>query len=240
MKKITKILKLVLKIILTVGSFIALYACSVYIIKNISDVVSKNILEYMKVLTWPVVVLLIAWTFKSNIAQLIERMEEWDFPFIGKGKARSASIDQQATIKTDVIVTQNEGDDFKAIVATKESEISALQNNTQQLVDKLTRAQIELDFERVYNIIFSSQIDLLLKINNFNDVEFAYLSDHFLKAQQASSETLKEWDVFMYIRFLINNQLINYNDSLSTLSITQKGRAFISYLAVMGYKKYGL
>lgn len=239
-EKIKSSLVIISKIVLVFAFFILLYAGSLYIFKNISDALAKNILEYMRVLAWPVVVLLIAFTFRVNIAQLIERMEEWEIPFIGKGKAHGALAQQQETIKTDVVVAQNEGEDFKAIVANKETEITALRDNSQQLVEKLTRAQIELDFERIYNIIFASQIDLLFKINNFPQVEFAYIVDHYTKSQQAALVILKDWTVFQYIQFLITNQLIEYKVDAMTVSITQKGRAFISYLAVMNYKKYGI
>lgn len=231
---------IILKVILFFGFLLLLYAGSLYIFKNISDVIAKNILEYIQALAWPIVVLLVVFTFRVNIAQLIERMEEWEIPLIGKGKAHGALAQQQETIKTDVVVSQNEGEDFKAIVATKETEIKALKDNTQQLVDKLTRAQIELDFERIYSAIFASQIDLLLKINNFPQVEFAYILDHYGKAQQAAFAIFKEWNVYQYIQFLITNQLIEYKVDTLTISITIKGKAFLSYLAVMNYKKYGI
>ncbi|MFA6474767.1 MAG: hypothetical protein WCV88_01035 [Patescibacteria group bacterium] len=207
-EKIKSSAVIVLKVIIFFGFLILLYAGSLYIFKNISDVLAKNILEYIRALAWPVVVLLIAFTFRVNIAQLIERMEEWEIPFVGKGKAHGVLAQQQETIKTDVVVAQNEGEDFKAIVTTKEAEITALKDNSQQLVEKLTRAQIELDFERIYNIIFASQVDLLFKINNFPQVEFAYITDHYTKSQQTALTLLKDWTVFQYIQFLITNQLI--------------------------------
>lgn len=239
-EKIKLFLKVILKSFLFLGFLAILYSGLIYTVKNLSDIIAKNILEYIRVLSWPVVVIFIALTFRANIAQLIERMEEWEIPFVGKGKAHGGLLQQQEAVKTNVILAQNEGEDFKAIVATKESEISALKDNTNQLVDKLTRAQIELDFERIYNIIFASQIDLLLKINNFPRVQFAYITDHFIKAQQAALSMLKDWNVSQYINFLIVNQLIEYNVELQAITITQKGRAFLSYLSVMNYQKYGI
>lgn len=239
-EQIKKYLMVIIKAILFIGFVILLYASLIFLYKNLTDALAKNILEYFRVLAWPVVVLLIAFTFRVNIAQLIERVDEWEIPFVGKGKAHGALAQQQEVIKTDVVVAQNEGEDFKAIVTAKESEITALRDNSQQLVDKLTRAQIELDFERIYNVIFASQIDLLLKINNFPQVEFAYIADHYTKAQQASILILKDWNVFQYIQFLITNQLIEYKVDTLMVSITQKGRAFLSYLTIMNYKKYGI
>ncbi len=229
-----------LKIVLYFGFFIILYSGLVFLYKNLTDVIAKNILEYIKALVWPLVVIIISFTFRTNIARLIERVEEWEIPLIGKGRTHRSLTQQQETVKTDSVVVQNEGEDFKAIAAIKETEISALKDNTKQLVDKLTRAQIELDFERIYNLIFASQTDLLFKINNFPEVEFNYVVDHYTKAQQAAIDVLRDWTVFQYIQFLINNQLIEYRVDSSTILITQKGRAFISYLSIMNYKKYGI
>lgn len=239
-EKIKQYSSVALKIVLFLGFLVLVYSGFVFLAKSLTDTIAKDILEYIKVLIWPIVVFLIAFTFRANISHLIERMDEWEIPFVGKGKAHGALAQQQETIKTDVVVAQNEGEDFKAVVAAKETEISALKDNTQQLIDKLTRAQIELDFERIYSHIFSSQIDLLLKINNFPLVEFAYIVDHYGKVQQAAIAILKDWTVFQYIQFLINNQLIEYRVDTMTVSITQKGRAFLSYLTVMNYKKYGI
>jgi hypothetical protein len=238
--KIKQYLSVALKITLFLGFLVLIYSSLVFLAKSLTDTIAKDILEYIKVLIWPIVVLLVVFTFRANISNFLERMEEWEIPFVGKGKAHGALTQQQETINTGAVVVQNEGEDFNAIVAAKEKEITALRDNTQQLVDKLTRAQIELDFERIYNLIFASQIDLLLKINNFPQTEFAYIVDHYSKVQQSFITQLKDWNVTQYIQFLINNQLIEYRVDTMVVTITQKGRAFLSYLAVMNYKKYGI
>lgn len=240
MNKVKLFLKIIGKIILYLSFLTLFYASAIFIAKNVTDILAKNILEYIKVLVWPIAILLIAFTFRINIARLIERMDEWEIPFLGKGRAHGALAQQHEPIKTDIVVANNEGDDFKAIVNAKEKVITALKDGHQELVDKLTRAQIELDFERIYNIIFASQIDLLLKINNFPQVEFTYIIDHYSKAQQAGAPIFNEWSVYQFIQFLINVQLIEYRADTMNVSITQKGKAFLNYLAVMNYKKYGI
>ncbi len=240
-EKIKPYLITTLKILVFSGFLVLLYAGLVYIYKNISDTLTKNILEYIRVLAWPIVVLLISFTFRNNIAGLIERVEEWEIPGLGKGKAHAVLLQQEVT-KTNTIVENNEDKDFIAIVDEKEVEIQALQESKQQLVDKLTRAEIELDFERIYNFIFGNQIELLNQINNLGgEVAFEYTLEHFKKVQQ-NLLSLKEWSITGYLQFLVNNQLLEYkivpSSNFGSIAITTKGKAFTAYIAARNYKKY--
>ncbi|MFA6097638.1 MAG: hypothetical protein WC788_08520 [Candidatus Paceibacterota bacterium] len=196
-RKNSIVIKKNVRFVIALCFIILIYSGALYVIKNNSHELSQDILEYLKVLIWPLVILLIVYLFKSNIADLIGRIEEWEAPFIGKGKTHGVNP-QQEIAKT---FPRDEGKDFKMVIDAKEKEISALKDNEQELVDKLTRAQIELDFERIYNLIFASQIDLLLKVNAFGKVEFAYVLDHYSRAQQASASLLKDWTFSQYIKF---------------------------------------
>jgi len=219
------------------------FSSCIYIFRTLTETIALTILEYLRVVIWPFTILILTLTFKNKIAGLIDRINEWDIPIIGKGKAQAvneAFQQQENAIQKDVLHKNNDDEDFKAIIDAKENELSNLKNNNVQLIDLLTQAQIELDFERIYNIIFASQIDLLLKISNFPNVEVAYVTDHFSKVQQAGYYVLKSWSLREYLRFLLDNQLLQISDDVQNVSITQKGRAFIYYLSKMNYKKYGI
>jgi len=218
------------------------FSC-VYIFKSLNETIALTILEYLKVVIWPFTILLFALAFKNNIAGLIDRLSEWEIPLLGRGKAKAANeaFNQQENVtKKKVLTKSSDDEDVKAIIVAKESELSKLKNNNEQLIDLLTLAQIELDFERIYNIIFASQIDLILKISSFESVELAYVIDHFTKAQQAGYYVLKNWNLSGYLTFLANNNLLEIVQDQNQIVATQKGRAFIYYLSKMNYKKYGI
>lgn len=219
---------------------ILVYSAMLYILKNVSIKISKEILEYLKVIIWPSVILICIFLFKSNIAGLIERMDEWDIPFIGKGKTSGMLKQQQEGISTDSKISQDEENDFKAVLEKRETEVSALKKNTDELAEQLTRAQVDLDFERIYNLIFASQIELLSTINYLDRANFDYIIDYFLKVKNKNRPVFNEWDVAQYIRFLLINQLIENDIQKTQIIITQKGRAFLAYLAMRNYKKYGI
>ncbi len=227
------------RIILLLGVVVLIYALMLYISNNISSEVSKTILDYLRAIIWPSVVLFVVITFKENIARLIERLEEGDNPFVGKWRASHASSISQQQEQTPSDIEERGADaDFEKIVEEKEFEISALKDNQQELVNKLTFAEIELDFERIYNLIFASQIELLAKLGVNSPVDFPYLMNHFLGVQRANREVLKDWDIHQYLNYLFRTQLIERNDS--NISITSKGRAFLFYLSRMNYRKYDL
>lgn len=217
------------------------YAGGVFIYKNISGPIAAGILEYLRVIIWPIVVLTAAFSFRSDISSFLRRLIRGKNPLLGEWEASPEAIQQQENTQREV--TQPMGEAFAEITVQKEAEIRALQNNNQQLIDALTKAQIELDFERIYNLIFANQIDLLNEVNTLGgEVALEYVGAHLAKVHQVF-EGVKDWDIFKYLEYLINNQLVEYKTGVGnfiSITITVKGRAFISYLTARSYKKYGL
>lgn len=223
--------------------FVLFYAGLIYVFKNISDPIANGILEYLKVLIWPLVTVILALVFYGDISSFLHRLIKGKNPFIGEWEASPAAAQAQKQENLEATEVQPAGLEFSQIITEKEAEISALQNNSQQLVELLTKAQIELDFERIYNFIFFNQIELLNQINSFNgEVSFDYVNDHFLKVKQLFS-SLNDWNVTQYLAFLVANKIIEYKTSVGnfgSIIITLKGKAFISYITSRNYKKYGL
>lgn len=237
---IKKLFVVMSKVVFLFSVLVLIYAATLYILKNISLETSKNILDYIRAIIWPGIVLIVITVFRSNLAQLIERLEEGENPIFGKWKASHSEqpILQQEESVMQSTQTQETGADFEKVVEEKEVEINALKDNQQQLVDKLTIAQIELDFERIYNIIFASQIELLAKLGVNSPVDISYIMSHYSGVQRVNRKAFKDWTVDQYIAYLLRVQLIELNDF--KVSITSKGRAFISYLGRMNYRKYDL
>jgi hypothetical protein len=239
---IKKILILIAKLSVAILPYIFIYAVLIYIFKNLNKEISNSILEYLKVLAWPIVVIIFVNNFKSDIAGLIQRISEMDNPFLGKFKTNN--IDKQNQQNQNIIADPNSNDinniDFQKIVDDKEQEIVDLKNTTDELNKNYSIAQIELDFERIYNLIFSSQIDLLVKVNTYSQVSFSDMDDHFFKTKQLAPTVFKNWSTQLYINFLINSGLIILDNKNLQVLITTKGRAFVGYLSRMNYRKYGI
>lgn len=240
-EKIKDYLVILLKLVLYVGFIVIIYGVSVYLIKNLSDLIAKNILEYLKVLIWPLIILFAMLVFQKDISGLLNRLIKGKIPMFGEWEA--SPVTEQEKEVANLSKTEPVGIEFTQIMNQKEAEISALQNTTQQLIEGFTKAQIELDFERIYNFVFANQIELLNRINSLGgEVSFTFVADHFMTVQN-SFLGLKEWDGTKYLSFLVNNQLLEYKSavgSFGSVAITTKGKAFIAYITARSYKKYGL
>lgn len=231
-----KISNITAKISLVFLGLFLFYVLVLSVIKNIDISATTLALEYLKVLIWPSVAFTLIFIFRNNFSGLIDRLAEFSLPGGVSGKI-NPQAQQQGIVPEDSI---DQDENFNELLTEKESQITAVQITNTELQQKLSTAEIELDLERIYNAIFASQIDLLLKMANFENVEFAYVDDHFNKAQQASYGALNSWTTAQYIQFLISNALIEYPVGTSVLTITLKGRVFLNYLSVRNYKKYGL
>lgn len=92
--------------------------------------------------------------------------------------------------------------------------------------------RIATEFERIYRIIFGSQmrflrhLDIVKKISNKDAIKF------FKQEKKKVSNNDLEYDA--WIRFLISQKLIEYKDD--TYTITNKGLAFITYVATFNYE----
>lgn len=238
------------KTVIIVGTFLlwfgyltAFFFISVYILKNTTKEIADLILEYLKVIIWPTVVVIACYNFRTNIAKLIDRFEEGQTPF-GKYKFNHGNVSQQEKrdlkVKDEIVISNNDPQ-FNEVIKSQnipDKKIEELEINNDQLSKELLNYRIELEFERIYNIIFRSQIDLLSKISTFDHFGLEFALNHF-QQEQAVVNGLKEWNLDKYLDFLYRNDLISNKDS-HTIGLTEKGRAFLHYLSIMGYQKYGI
>ncbi len=227
------------KIVFLLGFLILIYGATVYVLENTSLEVSKNILDYLRVIVWPIVTLIGLALFKDNVAEFIDRIEEGEMP----GGVKVKAPHQELSLQSDKGIVQSSSepssDQLDIIVKEKEVAINSLKNSQEFLVDRLARAEIDLDFERIYNLIFSSQIELLSKLLTLSPVEFSYVEEHYRILRRTYKKAYRDWDVATYIKFLLNQKLIDI-DEVARISITDKGRAFVSYLSIMNYRKLGI
>lgn len=106
------------------------------------------------------------------------------------------------------------------------------------LIRHLAGTKIVLEFERINNIIFGSQIQLLKELNTlisrgkletdvFNGIE---------KVLRQFNEILKDWTKEQYLGFLYTSNLIVRSDN-EKIHITVKGVEFLSWMVRNGIKE---
>jgi hypothetical protein len=104
------------------------------------------------------------------------------------------------------------------------------------LLKHLALAQMRIEFEQIYKIIFGSQIFLLKRLNENMGLGLGkdYVDKYVLEAI-SNNEDLRDWNIDEYLSFLFLRELIR--DDNGVYQITVKGHDFLSYLIAAGLKE---
>lgn len=208
-------------------------------IKSIQEIDYLLFLEYLKVLVWPIITGGFIYYFRNEIRVLIKKGLNLKFP---GGPEIGLGIHTQEDQNIEQSLNPSDINKFDDISQKYEDQIKELGNNKQKLETELINTTIYLEFERIYNAIFGSQI-LLLKvlksnqgINNlfYNSLDIV---NYFVNVKVNWQAELQNWTSSLYMKFLIESNLVNYNSSQDKYYITDKGIAFLSYIAIRGYNE---
>ncbi len=101
------------------------------------------------------------------------------------------------------------------------------------LLKHLAATQLELDFERIYNAIFGSQIHLLKKLNENSGTgrPIQFVDEFFLNVKNTFEE-FNDWNREKYCQFLIGSSLIILENN--SFNITIKGNEFLTWIMKRG------
>jgi hypothetical protein len=184
---------------------------------------------------WPMVTTVLLITFKDHLSHLINRTINAKFP-----GGIELSIPQETSYETNN--PQEAVKKSEEIIKQQKEEIEKQDLTHDQLVMHISRQNIVIDFERIYNLIFKSQIDLLWHFQNTKQVGLnqSTIEKYFQTLQAASPTIYANWTWQDYINFLITRSLIVMNQENGNFIITDYGSAFLEYLAAMNYKKVAM
>lgn len=222
------LLRVVIIIFFLVGTFFAL----VYINKNLTNELSRLVLSYLDVVVWPIVVISIILIFKKNIEIFLDSNRLDSAGPGGLGFRSILSSEQIIKAPPDPKKVKN----FEEIAEKVVGEDVVKGEEYQGLINTLN---LELEFERIYNIIFKSQINLLRKLR-IGDITWSELSGYFYLEQRKNVFLYKDWNESVYIDFLSRSGLISVMGKDGNIKLTPKGDVFLSYIDHMGYQKFGI
>jgi hypothetical protein len=105
---------------------------------------------------------------------------------------------------------------------------------TKVLIKYLAAAQVGLEFEQIQNLIFGSQIYLLKRLNEVTEQgqSPAFVESHFEHVQKMFSEPFADWSLEKYLHFLVERQLIVFQDG--RCHITHIGKEYLIWMARTG------
>lgn len=207
--------------------------------------------EYFETLKWVLLALLIILFFKNPITKLIEnrRLKRIN-PKTGDIELEQAEKQDKPLIITEEFDKLKEKQDklLEVLYESKTSEreyklkydlLEGKEKDIEILKKELCETKRELflkneliNFEKFYNVIFRSQIELLkfLKTNPVG-VNRAVVNSFFINT--GLSKKIAWWDLNKYLSFLFTSNLITYSDN--SYKITARGLAFLKYLELSGY-----
>ena len=198
-----------------------------------------DIIKIIEIFAWPISLLIIAIVFllifKKEIAEkiksirsvskngvLMEKSQEINNENLDNddllGKSDSITIrEQKERIKKD-LEERRLGDDSDKTIEV--------------LIHQLAVAQLKLEFERIYNVIFGSQIYLLKKLNE--NSKHKKDIDSYIDTTLNNFEELQDWTTEEYLHFLFANSLIIYDKGKELFNITYIGHEFLLWLLQSG------
>jgi len=155
-------------------------------------------------------------------------------------------MDQNQEIKNTNVKSNNNDDllgNIDSIVIKQQKEIikkDLLDRNlsvntpetTDILIHQLAISQLKLNFEKIYNIIFGTQIHLLKKLNE-NPKHPDYV-ESYSQGVIDNHQEMANWDINNYLNFLFENALIIFNKEDNVYAITNYGHEFLLWLLETG------
>lgn len=240
--------------------FYILSYVSVHLNKDISDRIVEYLklaLEYLKVVIWPYIVIVVCKQFDSEMKNFITRIKGVK----GAGVEVNASLDQDISKEPMELPDLKEKSNQENIEGSSGqinentegsgsfSELSKVEkdkiNETAESLAKDIKIEFlekSLDNERVYGRIYGSQIELLEMLrSNVGGIAFQEISA-FYDEKKKIFPVLSTYTIGNYLKFLESNGLVkssSENDKYS-YAITTKGIDFLSYIEAQSYLKVKL
>lgn len=199
----------------------------------------STLLDYIDVLRRPLVVgatlIFVFRTYRDEIGRLIDRINELRGPGgTGLGMAPSQQSPEEAepSIEGDNELLEEIISDYERELAERQEE---RQQSEQALIAELVSAQIDLDFERIYRVIFGSQVQALRALRDVHpaSVPRTLVEPIFGAVKAQFSDAFAAWSFEMWIAFLLRE---GYGGSLveqlgdGTFRLTLKGSTFLDYV----------
>jgi len=225
----------------------------ILIFRNLNDTIAIQIREYLKVLLWPVVAIIFIFLFKQSIHKFLKNSRLSNVGPVGAAPSMAQETQQQDSGKA--IKTEPSGspevekkiediESYKQQIAEREEKISQANKSQAELIKELKeiqemlgRANFELQFERIFKNIYPSQINFLNTLygqtNKQTPISTAIAQ--FLSVRQFLTP---QWNYRNWLNYLYLNELIQDSPG-DTIQLTKKGEAFVTYLTIMNYRKFG-
>lgn len=204
----------------------------------------EMILNFISSISWPIVSIIIINYFRKPISRFLKKIRKVTYGEASIERQTKKQKDEKS--KIDILT---KGNDFTYIDETlnkfseksKEFALQIIENETkisevedfQQKAERILKYSqlliIVKSAERIYQLIYGSQIRLLQKLN-YSSEKSKNIKYFYDNAVNYFPETYQNYSFDNYLDFLVNQGLILYDREIDLISITEVGTDFLRYL----------
>ncbi|MDD3735060.1 MAG: hypothetical protein PHO31_01115 [Candidatus Pacebacteria bacterium] len=192
------------------------------------------ILEFIKIIIWPGLISIFIFKFKNEIKGLINRIVSAEFP---GGIKVNLPLEQKTPDKN---IPEEIKDSIEIKKEFSDKELNDLQRQINVLLSQINTLRTALIFERIYQTIFGSQINLLeeLRLKGTNGVFYEDIAAYYQQIRIKWPD-LNSYPLENYLNYLINSGLVEvfFDNEKKKCRITPLGIDFLEYIKKLNYSK---
>lgn len=188
----------------------------------------------LNIIIWPTLISILIISFKSQISSLIDRINLVKLP----GGTEIAILQEQ---KYDSNNPKTLIKKYENIIEEQQTQLHSDKFTQEQLIQLNAIQDIIIDFERIYHLIFKSQITLLLALKQEikAGIHQPAIENYFQQLKSKWPLIYSNWTWQNYIDFLLTRKLIMRKvDNIDFFIITEYGVAFLDYITRMNYQPH--
>ncbi|MCZ6704256.1 MAG: hypothetical protein O6940_14605 [Ignavibacteria bacterium] len=203
-------------------------------------------MEALDILAWPVTVIILAIMFYKHINKLIDRIKKVKAVGFGAQFLPNQSTPKE---KSPIDIVTKEGpstevDEVLSIFSVETIEsadknvkqysgiesIKSPEDRERALLKYSKLVYLALQFKRIYQDIFGSQIKILQKLNSSNNETKESLKVYYEKARSANpNKGYENYSYDPYLQYLFGENLIQLNSD-GKITITNIGQDLLTYI----------
>ncbi|MDP1845320.1 MAG: hypothetical protein Q8L09_01060 [Candidatus Moranbacteria bacterium] len=189
-------------------------------------IIFDTLFIYLDSLKWPITLGVFGYYFRIELKQIFKNgfflkhgNTELNFPQVNQSPAEE----------------KNNEEIEKTTESKTQEEIQNLLDDNKDKDNQIFKFKLEKHFEYTYRIIFKSQINLLLKMQAITDGFPPLQIGSYFQDIQKSFPILKNSSVDQYLKFVLDQNLIDRDSTTGKIKLTPIGNLFLQYIILNQY-----
>ena len=215
------------------------------------------VVELVKVVVWPVTVLIIGIRFrvvifdslkkfasKSRVSEVSASSSGVTAKFVAAQQVSEALVGASTnpvnlpeTMSLEGIRQRHveyKTEFSEELLSGIQAHVAALGGSSEETIDLLAQEisllQSAIRYFAINDVLFRSQFDLLSEMSNDGGcIDNSDLEHYLLSAKERTNDQLLEWDKIKYVAYLVSNKLIRESDT--GYSLTSLGRSYLKFMS---------